>query len=59
MDTLEIALGALLHDVGKFSQRAHTASEGLSSQSVGMTPMICPNWQHSSIARPKKRTNTP
>ncbi len=43
MDKLEIALGALLHDVGKFSQRAHGAKEGLSPQSLGMTPMLCPS----------------
>lgn len=38
----EIALGALLHDIGKFSQRAHCGNEGLSPQSLGMESSICP-----------------
>ncbi len=43
---LETALGGLLHDIGKFSQRAFRESEGLGAQSRGMTSMICPTGRH-------------
>ena len=46
MNVSETTLGALLHDIGKFSQRACLGNMGLSPQSVGITPMICPTGQH-------------
>lgn len=49
MNVHEIALGALLHDIGKFMQRAHPPGQGLGAQSRGMTDFICPsfNGRHS------------
>ena len=49
MNAHEIALGALLHDIGKFMQRAHPPGQGLGAQSRGMTDYICPffNGRHS------------
>lgn len=41
-DHLELVLGGLLHDVGKFSQRAHAPAEGLSGEALGMESLICP-----------------
>jgi len=38
----EMALGALLHDVGKFLQRACPPGEGLSEQSRRLRETICP-----------------
>lgn len=45
MNTYEIALGALLHDIGKFMQRAHVPDEGLSDQSKRMADYLCPQWE--------------
>lgn len=42
MKVTEIALAALLHDIGKFSQRAFPSGEGLSPQSEAMKTLICP-----------------
>jgi len=39
---VEVSLGALLHDVGKFMQRAHSGQECLSEQSLRMMEQICP-----------------
>ncbi len=39
----EIALGALLHDAGKFLQRANPPGEGLSEQSERLKAMACPS----------------
>ncbi len=49
MNVHEIALGALLHDIGKFMQRAHPPGQGLGAQSRGMADFICPsvNGRHS------------
>lgn len=49
MTTLEIALGALLHDIGKFSQRAHRNKEGLGPQSLGIESSICPTDWNSKL----------
>ncbi|NQT53745.1 HD domain-containing protein, partial [bacterium] len=48
MKTEEIALGALLHDIGKFLQRAHPPGTGLSEQSRRLQEMACPYWQGRS-----------
>ncbi len=42
MNPYDIALGALLHDIGKFMQRAYNPDDGLSPQSRNMAPFICP-----------------
>ena len=42
VNVYEIALGALLHDIGKFMQRAFPPGEGLSDQTRGMENLICP-----------------
>jgi CRISPR-associated protein Csm1 len=36
-----LVLGALLHDIGKFWQRADSAKESLSAQTMGMESSIC------------------
>jgi len=41
-EILEIVMGALLHDIGKFYQRAFSDESELSSQTNGMTQTICP-----------------
>ncbi len=41
-EKLAVILGALLHDIGKFMQRAETP---LSEQSKGMESSICPVYQ--------------
>jgi len=41
-DLAELCIGALLHDIGKISERARTP---LSEQSEGMRPQICPTQQ--------------
>lgn len=42
MNVHEIVLGALLHDIGKFLQRANGYKQGLSPQSLKMEAMLCP-----------------
>lgn len=42
MNVGEITLGALLHDLGKFLQRAHEPGQGLSGQSRNLAEFICP-----------------
>jgi len=42
VNTYEVALGALLHDIGKFMQRAFPPGQGLSAQSKGMESLVCP-----------------
>ncbi|RMF80837.1 MAG: type III-A CRISPR-associated protein Cas10/Csm1 [Nitrospirae bacterium] len=43
---LEVALGALLHDIGKFMQRAHRRDE-LPERSEAMDSTLCPVREHS------------
>lgn len=38
----EVAVGALLHDIGKFMQRAFPQDQGLSDESCDMEQLICP-----------------
>ncbi|MCL4215588.1 MAG: type III-A CRISPR-associated protein Cas10/Csm1 [Candidatus Hydrogenedentes bacterium] len=45
MNVYEIAIGALLHDIGKFMQRAHRPDDGLGPQSRGMENVLCPVFQ--------------
>lgn len=37
-----LALGALLHDIGKVGQRAHYKSDGLSNSTLGLADFLCP-----------------
>lgn len=39
---LEVALAGLLHDIGKFAQRARRGEEGLSQEAKGIQDYICP-----------------
>jgi len=48
MKTEEIALGALLHDIGKFLQRACPPGTGLGEQSRRLQEMACPSAQGRS-----------
>lgn len=45
MNSYEIALGALLHDIGKFMQRAYPSGQGLGEQSRRMADFLCPQWE--------------
>lgn len=45
MNPAEITLGALLHDIGKFMQRAYKYNQGLDAQSVRMKESLCPVYQ--------------
>lgn len=42
----EVVLAGLLHDIGKFAQRAHSSSEGLSAETKGLESYICPRAGH-------------
>lgn len=41
-DLLEVALAGLLHDIGKFAQRAHREQEGLSQEARSLQDYACP-----------------
>lgn len=45
MNAYETALGGLLHDIGKFMQRAHAPGTGLGGQSLGMREYVCPSYE--------------
>lgn len=45
MSHLEVVLAGLLHDVGKFRQRAHPPGDGLGEQARGLEAMVCPVYQ--------------
>jgi CRISPR-associated protein Csm1 len=57
VNTYEIALGALLHDIGKFMQRAHAPEEGLGEQSKRMADYLCPQWEGRQTHRHVLYTN--
>ena len=41
----EMILSGLLHDIGKFMQRAFEGMNALSPQSRNMENMLCPLWE--------------
>lgn len=43
MDTISITFAALMHDIGKFMQRAHSHNQGLSESTTKMIGYICPS----------------
>ncbi|NPV46796.1 MAG: type III-A CRISPR-associated protein Cas10/Csm1 [Armatimonadetes bacterium] len=40
---LEVALAAMLHDIGKFSQRAYGPGKGIGPEAEGLRGQICPS----------------